>query len=149
MNDAATALERRIHEGIPLSRAMHYRITLLHDTRIRVEAPLAPNVNVHGTGFAGSLYALGILTAWALCAHLIDRAMIDADLVVAAADIRYRAPIRDDIRCDCTVSAHEAEDFVRQLRQDGRARLAVTVRVGEGPAAQIEAQMHARRSATA
>lgn len=146
MSDDAAALEARIHEGIPLSRAMHYRIAALDDTAIRVEAPLGPNVNVHGTGFAGSLYALGILTAWAMTAHLIERAGLHADLVVAEATIRYRRPVTGDIACDCTVEAQPAAAFVDQLGRDGRARLALTVSVGSGPAAVIDAQMHARRT---
>ena len=68
MNDAAAALEQRIHAGIPLSRSVQFHIAELDGQSIRVAAPLAPNINVHGTGFAGSLYALGILTAWAMAA---------------------------------------------------------------------------------
>ena len=49
----AIELQRRIHGAIPLSEAMSYRITELADTRITVEAPLGPNINIHGTGFAG------------------------------------------------------------------------------------------------
>jgi len=83
VNDAAFDLQRRIHAGIPLSRAINFWVTTLGDTVIEVEAPLAPNINVHGTGFAGSLYALGILTAWGLCSHLIHQAELAADLVEA------------------------------------------------------------------
>ena len=145
MSDPAADLERRIHEGIPISRAMAYRISRLDEHAISVEAPLAPNVNVHGTGFAGSLYALGILTAWAMCAHLIDRARLRADLVVAEATIRYRAPVAGDIRCDCQVPAGDAEGFVTSLEAAGRARLSLRVEIGAGPGALIDAQMHARR----
>ena len=34
--------------------------------RLTVEAELAPNVNVHGTAFAGSLYAIAALSGWGL-----------------------------------------------------------------------------------
>ncbi|MCP5305051.1 MAG: YiiD C-terminal domain-containing protein [Chromatiaceae bacterium] len=143
MSDVAD-LQAKILRGIPMSDAMGYCITHLDATAITVEAPLAPNVNVHGTGFAGSLYALGILTAWALSAHLIARAGLDAELVVAAATIRYRRPVREDIRCRCAVDVDAAHAFTEHLAGAGRARLALEVRVGDGPAAVIEAQMHAR-----
>lgn len=146
MNAApASDLQRRIHEAIPLSAAMGYRITELGDTRITVEAPLGPNVNIHGSGFAGSLYALGILTAWALCAHLIERAGLKADLVVAEAGIRYRAPVRRDVVCHCTLTAEAADTFIRDLAGTGRSRATLEVAIGEGPAAVIQALMHASR----
>lgn len=141
----ATDLQHRIHGAIPLSRAMGYRITGLGDTWITVEAPLEPNVNIHGSGFAGSLYGLGILAAWGLCAHLIDQAGLAADLVVTEATIRYRAPVRRDIVCRCSVTAGAAADFVEALAGAGRSRIALEVNIGEGRAAVIWAVMHARR----
>lgn len=147
MNAApATDLQHRIHGAIPLSQAMGYRITELADTAITVEAPLGPNINIHGSGFAGSLYALGILAAWGLCAHLLDRASLSADLVVAEATIRYRSPVRSDIVCHCAVTEAAAEKFIGDLAGRGRSRLSLEVTIGEGPAATIEAVMHASRT---
>lgn len=143
-SNTAADLQRRIHAGIPLSRAMAYRITRLTDRAISVQAPLEPNINVHGSGFAGSLYALGILSAWALCAHLIARAGLQAELVVAEATIRYLAPVRTDICCSSAVGDADARDFLGSLAGDRRARLDLRVDIGDGPAAWIEAQMHAR-----
>lgn len=140
----AGALESRIHAGIPLSAAMQFRIVSLTENAIAVSAPLAPNVNVHGTAFAGSLYAVGILTAWGLAAHLIERAGLDADLVVAEATIRYRAPVDGDIVSSCEVDPAAAAEFTGRLASDGRARLALIVDLGEPSAATISAGMHAR-----
>lgn len=147
MNAApATDLQHRIHRFIPLSQAMGLRVTELGDTRITVEAPLAPNLNIHGTGFAGSLYAVAILAAWGLCTHLIDRAGLKADLVVAGASIRYRAPVQGDIVCHCAITEDAARTFVGDLAANGRARCSLEVTIGGGPAALLEASMHARRT---
>ena len=62
MNDAALALQHKIHESIPLSEAMQFSIASLSRESILVTAPLAPNVNIHGTGFAGSIYSLAVLS---------------------------------------------------------------------------------------
>lgn len=140
---AAAALQERIRHGIPMAAAMDYRIVELAETQIRVEAPLAPNVNVHGTAFAGSLYALGILTAWGLCAHRIDLAGITADLVVAEAHIRYRAPVRGLIACRGALEPALAAAFIDDLEHKGRARTSVRVEIGRGPAARIDATMYA------
>ena len=111
MNDAA-ALQAKIHRTIPLSAAMGYEIVKLDEARIVVEAPLEPNINIHGTGFAGSLYTLGVLSAWALCNHVIDAAGLDAELVIAEANIRYRAPVRGRIRCSCSLKSNQIQDLV-------------------------------------
>ena len=71
MNTTAAAdLQRKINQYIPLSNAMDYRIVSPEDGRITVQASLQHNRNIHGSGFVGSIYVLGILTAWALCAHI-------------------------------------------------------------------------------
>ncbi len=146
MNTDATNLQDKIHRHIPLSQAMGYRITELTDRRISVAAPLAPNRNIHGTGFAGSLYGLGMLAAWGLCAHIIARSGLDADLVVVEATIRYRAPVRGDIACHCSSTDDAAQAFVDDLAAKGRARVALEVAIGDGPAAVIHAMMYASQT---
>lgn len=140
---AAAALQSKIHRAIPLSAAMRYEIVELDSTQIVVQAPLEPNVNVHGTGFAGSLYSLGILSAWALCSHVIDEAGLDAELVIAKASIRYSAPVRGEIHCYCRLNTEQIQRFIAALRTQGRSRLQLEVDIGEGPAAQIQASLHA------
>jgi len=143
-DEARTRLQAKIHRSIPLSEKMGYRIAELGDNHITVAAPLAPNINIHGTGFAGSLYSLGVLAAWGLCAHLLARAGIDdADLVVAQANIRYRTPVRGEILCRCEIADTAARVFIEGLRKKGRSRIAVDVAVGEEPAARLEATMYA------
>jgi thioesterase domain-containing protein len=139
---AAAALQARIQEGIPLSQAMGCRIAELGSTHVLVEAPLAPNLNVHRTAFAGSIYALGTLCAWALGSHLVDRAGLNAVVVIAEAVIRYRAPIKGAIRCRCTVSPDRAGVFVADLRTAGRTRLELDVEIGGHRAAVLHSTLH-------
>ena len=109
---AAAALQSKIHRAIPLSAAMRYEIVELDSTQIVVQAPLEPNINVHGTGFAGSLYSLGILSAWALCSHVIDDAGLDAELVIAKASIHYSAPVHGAIHCCCRLNTEQIQRFI-------------------------------------
>ena len=69
-----------------------------------------------------------------------------ADLVVAEADIRYLAPLREDIACRCTAPEGAVRAFVETLESRGRARLALEVAIGDGPAAVLRAEMYARRA---
>lgn len=143
-NEGVIALQREIHAGIPLSNAMGFEITALDDTGITVSAPLSPNLNVHSTGFAGSLYALGILTGWGMVRHLIRGRKLDAELVVAEASIRYREPVRDDIQCRCDIPAAEAGAFIEQLGSKGRSKLVIEVLIGKANEANLSATMVAR-----
>ena len=91
MNDIARARIPHPQRHSRSSRAMRFRICSLDGHAIRVEAPLEPNINVHGTGFCRQPVRAWHPTAWAMTAHVIARAGLDAELVVASATIRYRA----------------------------------------------------------
>lgn len=142
---AAQALTQKIRTAIPLSDAMQFCIDHLGMDEIRVSAPLQPNVNIHGTGFAGSLYSLAVLTGWALCTHILDDQAIDADLVVAKGEIVYRAPLDGELDCRCEVDAAQRESFLQDVRERGKGRLELDIAVGDLP----QARLHASFVATA
>ena len=133
MADHLTRLEEKIHRGIPLSKAMQFEIAELTANSIRVQAPLAPNANVHGTGFAGSIYSIAVLAGWALCTHIMDVRGMKGDLVVASAEIKYRAPVTGDILCRSEASEAECQAFEADFKTAGKGRLVLSVEVGERP----------------
>ncbi len=142
---AARQLQDRIRATIPLADAMQFTIAELDVDRIRVSAPLEPNVNIHGTGFAGSLYSLAVLSGWALCMHLIETLGLDAELVVGKAEIRYRAPVRGPIECRTACSAAEREAFAAGVRDAGKGKMRLEITVGDGPEAVLDATYVALR----
>lgn len=142
---AARELEDKIRATIPLAAAMRFSIGELDLDHIRVSAPLEPNVNIHGTGFAGSLYSLAVLSGWALCMHLIETLELDAELVVGRAEIRYRAPVRGTIECRAACSAAEREAFATGVRDAGKGKMRLEIAVGDGPEAILDATFVAIR----
>ncbi|MCG6889937.1 MAG: thioesterase domain-containing protein [Gammaproteobacteria bacterium] len=136
---AADELTAKIHATIPLSAAMQFSIDHLDQDDIRVSAPLPPNINIHGTGFAGSLYSIAVLTGWALCMHIIDESGIDAELVVARAEIAYRAPVKSVIECRCSASLAQREVFLREFHERGKGRIMLDIAVGDLPQASLHA----------
>lgn len=128
---AMDALTQHIRQQIPLADGMDFSIRELDSQGIVVQAPLSPNINVHGTGFAGSLYSLSALAAWAYTTHLLEQSGIDADVVMAQAEIRYRRPVVTEIECTCHCDPEVSAAFVQHLEQRGRARLALVVEIGE------------------
>jgi thioesterase domain-containing protein len=141
--DYLVNLQKNIHSNIPLSEAMQFTIAELESRSILVRAPLSPNVNVHGTGFAGSIYSIAVLAGWALCTHIMERNRMVGDLVVASAEIKYRAPISGDIQCRAEVSETDRDAFCSNFREHGKARLVLTVEVGSTPHAILQGTYYA------
>ena len=127
-------LQQLITDTIPLSEFMQFEVSELTASKIRSRAPLQNNINVHGTAFAGSLYSLSMLTAWALLAHCLQLQGINAELVAARADIQYRRPVSGQIDCQAVLDPEQIEAFIQQLRRKGRARMQVEVIVGDSAA---------------
>jgi thioesterase domain-containing protein len=137
--DAAGELQDRIHRHIPLAKAMQFSIDELDSGAIRVSAPLEPNINIHGTGFAGSIYSLAVLTGWALCTHILEDAQVDAELVVARGEIRYRAPVSGELHCAAEADAGARDAFLHATREQGKGLLQLEIRVGDAPQAVLSA----------
>lgn len=138
MTDAAE-LQQLIRGSIPLSEAMQFNIDRLSLDAIEVSAPLSPNINIHGTGFAGSIYSLAVLTGWALCTHIMEALEIGGQLVVARAEISYRRPVTADLICRCRCNEEQRRVFAQGLRQHGKGSLLLDVEVGDEPAALLRA----------
>ena len=137
--NAATALQQKIRQAIPLSDAMQFSIIDLSLDAIEVTAPLEPNINIHGTGFAGSIYSLGVLTGWALCTHIMNQLVIEAELVVARAEIRYRAPVNGELECSCVCLAAQRESFRQGVATVGKGKLVLDVEIGGARQAVLQA----------
>ena len=110
----ANDLQQKIRSTIPLSRA-----------------PLAPNVNIHGTGFAGSIYSLAVLTGWAMVTHIVTSRSISCELVVSKAEIRYLRPVVGDIECRCEVADTVINQFIDYYENKGRSRIMLEIMVGD------------------
>ena len=136
---AAKELTQKIRDAIPLSEAMQFSIDRLEMDEIRVSAPLSPNINIHGTGFAGSIYSVAVLTGWALCTHIIDELELDAELVVGRAEIAYRAPVKGDLDCHASTDAAQRDAFLQSFRERGKGRLVLDIAVGDLPQANLHA----------
>lgn len=119
-------------EGIPVSGHMGIAISHLDRREIRLYAPLAPNTNHMGTGFAGSIASLATLTAWSAC-QVFVHGLGPNHAMAHDVNIRYRAPVTDDMEAVCLYpAAHELVAFRTRMEDRGRAhaQLSVSVYVG-------------------
>ena len=57
--------QKRIHDEIPLSRALGIQLHSWDGRSLLLSAPLEPNRNHQGTGFGGSIYCAAVTAAGA------------------------------------------------------------------------------------
>lgn len=81
------------HKTIPVSEFMQIAPVAFDGELLIVSAPLAPNINLHNTMFAGSIYTLATLTGWGMVWLQQSLAKVEGDIVLAEGQIRYLAPI--------------------------------------------------------
>jgi thioesterase domain-containing protein len=136
-------LERRIRTGIPLAAQMDFQVLELTGNSIRVSGGAAQNLNVHGTAFAGSLYAVCTLALWGLAHSRLPEA---AELVIAEGNIRYRKPVVGEIVAECQIDTDAINGFLDNLQHKGKSRLQGVARVPAeaGNAAEFSGLLFAR-----
>jgi thioesterase domain-containing protein len=118
-----TELTATWHRDIPLAAATSIGVDGYDGRTLAVRAPLAPNRNLHGTAFAGSLFSVCVLTGWgAVWLALRERALAGV-IVIADSTIQYRKAVTGDLVCRCTPEAAALAASVEQLEAKGRARL--------------------------
>ncbi|HTV51677.1 MAG TPA: YiiD C-terminal domain-containing protein [Steroidobacteraceae bacterium] len=120
-------IERYLHSSVPLCRAMGVSVREASPARVRLAAPLAPNLNPHASVFGGSAVAIAILAAWTLLTVRERAAGYGAGLIIQRSSMRYERPITADFEalCELTDEARYAR-FRALLERRGRARITLT-----------------------
>ena len=106
MTEALTKqYQRLVNDTIPISKAISWKIRSLNQFEIQADVALKPNINIHGTVFAGSIYASAMATGWTLCHCWQEQNGYQAELVAAEANIKYLAPVTNDFICQATIDS--------------------------------------------
>lgn len=129
-SDLTCAFEQQLLADIPLARAMQLRVASWDEDRLRMSAPLAPNINDKGCAFGGSLTSLMTLVGWGLIVLRLRALGRGCDIYVQDSVVRYMAPVWSDLIAEAQLAEGESWDvFLTTLEQRGRARLRVVCRV--------------------
>lgn len=121
---------REYCRGMPPVAAMQVEVEVMHGDALRLTAPLSANVNDKGNAFGGSLTSLMTVAGWGLVTLKLRLAGLKAEVYVADSQIRYLAPLYDDLVAEAVFAEGQAWDlFVDTLVQRGRARIQVDARV--------------------
>lgn len=149
MQNVRAMLEHHL-DTIPMVRAMQVGVGDIEPSRLQLTAPLSINLNDKGCAFGGSLVSLMTLAGWALVtARLHDAGFIDTEVFVADSEVKYKAPLWNDLIAE--VAATEGEnwdDFLAAFAQKGKARITVEAEVPL-PEGGIATSMRARYAAFA
>jgi thioesterase domain-containing protein len=108
---------------IPLANALAIEVTSCTREEIVVRAPLAPNRNLHGTAFAGSLFAVCVLTGWGAVWRALKERAAEGHIVVADSRINYRRAVSGDLVCCCRPDVDDVAQRLAGLAASGRASL--------------------------
>ena len=121
---------REYCRGMPPVAAMQVEVEGMRGDALRLTAPLSANVNDKGNAFGGSLTSLMTVAGWGLVTLKLRVAGLKAEVYVADSQIRYLAPLYDDLVPEAVFAEGQAWDlFVDTLVQRGRARIQVDARV--------------------
>jgi thioesterase domain-containing protein len=115
---------------IPLAHAMEIRVVSHTPECLHLAAPATPNLNHTGIAFGGAIECLGTLTGWGL----LWLALNDQELsiVIQHAETTFHAPLNGELHAIAQCPKQAAwEHFEQQLKRRGRARLGLTVRIGD------------------
>lgn len=133
-------LQSTWHAEIPIAAAMGAEISSFADDELVVCAGLDPNINVHGTAFAGSLYAIAALTGWGLAWLKLRDTGLDGRIVLAEGRIEYLRAVAEDIVCRCRFDPELHGPKLAALARSTRTtlRLHCEIDAGGGPAVRFE-----------
>lgn len=118
--------QKRIHDAIPITRALGIEVLEYDGRALLVSAPLEPNHNHQGTGFGGSVYSLAVTSAWGLIELAIADMGLKGNVVVQSGSIDYLTPVEGNFYALCRLPAGEVPDrFRKSLARHGKGRLAL------------------------
>ncbi len=131
MTNLINKYQKLVNDTIPISRYMQWQILSLDDQEISTRTQLQPNINVHGTGFAGSVYSAAMATGWTLMKAWNDSNQYENTLLAAEANIKYLSPVYCDFVCHAGIKIPSAEysKLVARLNQKSSVGFPLTIEV--------------------
>ena len=133
-------LNQTWQQTIPVSQFMQLHIDNFDGNEFRCSVPMAPNINLHKTMFAGSIYTLATLTGWGMLYLQLRALGLHGDQVLANADIRYIKPVTTEPAARCVL-----QHCVGDLMSLAAGRKAVqNIKVQILSAGEVCAEFHGR-----
>ena len=146
MSTDSQYLQSVLHGDIPLTREMGLEVIDWQHHTLRLQLPLAANVNHKSTMFGGSLYCGAVLVGWGwLHLRLREAGIDDGHIVIQEGQISYPLPVTGAAVAVCEAPEEKVWNrFVSTYQRYGRARLGLHTRVfnagSDVPAVEFDGQ---------
>lgn len=128
--EAMRALEKMLHHEIPLTKSMGITVGHYDPMELRLNIPIAPNINHKSTVFGGSLYSAAVLTGWGLLNLTLQKQKCTAQIVIQDSNIEYLSPVSGDFSTRSRLASEVAINrLIGMLTRYGKARIAMAVDV--------------------
>ncbi len=127
------ALEEKLHNEIPMTKYMQLKVDSMDEEYLITTAPLEPNINDKGTGFAGSLSTLVTISAWSSCYLEVKKLGFEKSMIaIIKSDTAYRAPITKELTCRTTLPTKvQIETLQKKLKEKGSGSLKIKSQIIE------------------
>ncbi|WP_413584528.1 YiiD C-terminal domain-containing protein [Bdellovibrio sp. HCB274] len=118
-------------DNIKLYEHLGITVQELSSQRVVFKVSLEKNLNHKGTAFGGSLYATGVLSAYALVLAGLKHHQINTEnIVIAKGVIEYHRPIDSDFTIVCEFpDAASEQQFYQELKDKQRVRRDLQVHI--------------------
>lgn len=124
MQDRLRELQSLLNQEIPITRHFNLTVGAYNERVLRLDAPLAENVNHAGTAFGGSLSALLALAGWSMVWFLLQEYNLQGEIIIQDSNCRYLAPVKKDFSAYCYHPSDEQSGrFEKMLRVHRKGRL--------------------------
>ena len=120
-------LNNELEQSIPITAAMGIEAVSYDGSRLRLNAPAAPNLNDKQTIFAGSSYAIAALCGWSMLFLKLAERRINGDVAVYRGEINYSKPAIGDYYALCNTPGQDViENFFTSLATRKKAKFTLS-----------------------
>lgn len=121
----------KLKEQVPLITHMGIDVVGWDGATVKVEAPLQPNLNTHGTAFGGSLYCVGAMTGWSAVHLTLMEAGHLPSVWLAKGEVSYLKPVRGTLRGTTTITEDQRQQIISTYESKGRVKVPVDLIIEE------------------
>ena len=125
-------VQTKLQEEVPLIRHIGLQLVSWDGHSVTAQAPLAPNLNTHGTAFGGSLYCVAAMTGWSLVHLSLLAAGYQPSVWVVKGEVAYKTPVRGSIQASATIAEADRQHLLDRYQAKGRTKVDIEVVVMEG-----------------
>ncbi|WP_151757432.1 YiiD C-terminal domain-containing protein [Dictyobacter vulcani] len=132
ITDQLQELQALLYKEIPITKHLHLTVGAYNEHALRLDAPLAENVNHAGTAFGGSLSALLTLAGWSMAWFVLQESKLSGEIVIQDSSCKYLRPVKQDFSAICyRPPAAQIIRFDKMLRTHKKARLELQAEIHE------------------